>query len=215
MWLLAGMTCVNSCSPTQGGLVAKGLLFGEPCGPPCWQGLVPGTSTQEDVLEFMTSSYYVGDHYRDEYAGRTVIRWQSTQSGRSNQTWNAFSFKDDVLIVIRTYLDYDFTLEQLLQGYGPPEKFRANWEGGSSVIADVTLFYPQLGIAPQLELRPSDAGGYELRSETKVIRAWYFAPTSLDGLFDLAGAVPFPDKREDAEIVLQDWQGYGFIELIP
>ena len=127
---------------------------------------------------------------------------------------NFLLIRDDVLNVIMVCLDYDLTLGQLLERYGPPEKFRANWKGGSSIDAEVILFHPGLGLTSRLELKPSD-GGYELRPESKVMRVWYFAPTSLDGLFDLAGWIPFPDKREHAEIVLQDWQGYGFIELVP
>jgi hypothetical protein len=199
---------VGSCS-LHGG-ADRSLLTGQPCGPPCWQGLVPGVSTLEEVLAYMKRSYYVGDYYRDG----SIIRWQSTQGGRSYGAWNAFAVEGDLLMVIRTYLDYDLTLDQLLERYGPPEKFQANWKGGSSVDADITLFYPALGLAPRVELKPSN-GGYDLQPDTLVILVWYFPPTSLEGLVDLAGYIPFPQKEEYAETVLQDWHGYGLIELIP
>ena len=33
---------------------AEAVLFGdEPCAPPCWQGITPGVSTEEDVLRIL------------------------------------------------------------------------------------------------------------------------------------------------------------------
>ncbi|MGB9300316.1 MAG: hypothetical protein WCD51_06950 [Anaerolineae bacterium] len=207
-WVIAA--CVGCGEPPP---VDMSLLTGEPCEPPCWQGLTPGVSTEHEVLEYAASSYRLADSYRDTSAGRTVIQWQ-THCAVTQRVDNFLLIRDDVLTVIMVCLDYEFTLEQLLETYGPPEKFRANWKGGSSIDAEVILFHPALGLTSRLELKPSD-GSYELRPQSKVMRVWYFAPTSLDGLFNVAGWVPFPDKREDAEIVLQDWQGYGLIELIP
>jgi hypothetical protein len=113
---------------------------------------------------------------------------------------------------MRIYLDYQVMLEQLLDKYGPPEKFRAQFESGGGVGAVVSTYYPAHGFIAQLEVEPSD-GQHELEAGTKVVRVWYFPPTSLDGLFDLAGVVPFPDKRGDADMVLQDWHGYGTVDL--
>ena len=190
----------------------RSLLTHEPCAPPCWQGLLPDVSTLAEVSQYVESSSVVGEHYRDTYADRTIIRWQSTIGGRSQRTWNAFSIRDGVLIAMRIHLDYEVTLEQLLDKYGIPEKFRTQLESGGGVDALVNLYYPAQGLIAQLEVDPSD-GHHELEEETKVTRVWYFSPTSVDGLFDLAGVVPFPDKKEHAEMVLQDWHGYGFVDL--
>ena len=206
------LTVVALTSCGEPAPVDMSLLTGEPCEPPCWQGLVPGVSTEEEVLQYMADSNYVGHHYRDPFAGSNTIWWQSTLAGRSQRTYNAFGIRGGMLAGMVILLDYEFTLEELLIKYGDPEKFRAQWESGSSANAEVTLYYPRLGIIPQLVLRPSD-GYHELQPESKVIRVWYFPPTSLDGLFYLAGDIPFPDKRKHAEIVLQDWQGCGRIEL--
>lgn len=206
------IACLSSCHPSEEVAVDRSLLTGEPCGPPCWQGQVPGVSTEEEVLQYMADSKYVGHHYRDPFAGSNTIWWQSTLGDRSQRTWNAFGIRDGMLADMVIFLDYEFTLEELLIRYGDPERFRAQWDTGSSADAEVTLYYPRLGMIPQLELKPSD-GYHELHPESKVIRVWYFPPTSLNGLFYLAGDIPFPDKREHAEIVLQDWQGYGRIEL--
>lgn len=218
---LLAKTALVLCLATLGGLpssclpwgpVDTSLLTGQPCGPPCWQGLVPGVSTLGDVSQFIAASGYVGDHYRGTYAGRTIIRWQSRLWGRSSRTWNAFSIRDESLIAIRIHLDYELTLEQLLEEYGHPERFRAYWAGWSSAYALVNLYYPSHGFTAQLEVAPSD-GHHDLQPQSRVTRVWYFAPTTLDGLLNLAGVVPFPDDPEDADTVLQDWHGYGPVDL--
>jgi hypothetical protein len=208
VWAIAA--CVGCGQPPP---LDMSLLTGEPCAPPCWQGLTPGVSTEEEVLEYAASSHDLADYHLDTSASRTVIQWQ-TPCGASQRVDNFLLIRDDMLSVIMVCLDYELTLAQSLETYGPPESFRANRKGGSSIDAEVILFHPTLGLASRLELKPS-AEGYELRPDGKVMRVWYFAPTSLDGLSGLAGWIPFPDKRENAEIVLQDWQGYGFIELVP
>ncbi len=196
------------------GPVDKSLLTGKPCQPPCWQRLVPGVSTQEEVLGYIKRSYYVGYHSVYLQGDTTYIEWQSTQSGRGGATWNGFEFKSRLLTVISIYLDYELTLQHLVQGYGAPEKFTAYPGDPHTMNADVNLFYPALGLAARLESSLSDRG-YELRPDTRVVRVWYFQPTSLDGLLDLADSVPFPHNKEAAQTMLQDWQGYGFIQLIP
>jgi hypothetical protein len=55
--LLAGAACQPVITPTPSiyppvpTVVEPGLAHGEPCSPPCWQGLKPGKSTSADVAE--------------------------------------------------------------------------------------------------------------------------------------------------------------------
>jgi hypothetical protein len=144
-----------------------------------------------------------------------VIEWENPveclrNGPRSGWTSNYLCISNAVLKVLRIYLVYDLTLEQLLDKYGTPEAFRAHTEGNPErPYVEVNLYYPEYGLVCQLELPANDV---QLKSETKVVRAWYFEPTSLEGLLDLRGAIPFT-AREYMHDVLQDWQGYGPIEL--
>lgn len=102
-------------------------------------------------------------------------------------------------------LDYDLTLEQLLQRYGPPDKFDAVDAGPPErPYVAVSLYYPERGIMVQLELPITRV---ELRPDTKVIRVWYMPPTTLEGIARAMG-VPHPG---DFVRRLQNWQGYGQI----
>ncbi|HUW96175.1 MAG TPA: hypothetical protein VMW58_10345, partial [Anaerolineae bacterium] len=70
--LILGL-CVGCGEPAP---LDKSLLTGEPCEPPCWQGLVPGTSTEAEVDEFLATSEYVEPGIeKSRYPGGLEIRW--------------------------------------------------------------------------------------------------------------------------------------------
>ena len=211
MSLLALMVFVGSCHPHEQVTVDQSLLTGEPCPPPCWQRLTPGVSTQEDVLDYIAESSYVGDHYREAHAVGTTIWWQSILDGRSLDTYNFLATRHGTLSVMMIYLDYEVTLEDLLAKYGPPEKVRAEWSSGGSAVALVNLYHPTQGFMLQLEVIPSD-GYHEVLPQTKVVRVWYFPPAPLEALPKLRFFIPFP-SREYMDTELQDWQGYGRIRV--
>ena len=210
--LLAVITCLYSCS-TDETLVANGLLTGEPCGPPCWQGLVPGVSTEEEVDGFLRTNEYVDFHtvYEDSYEGGVAVRWQ-----RRGQTdaWNMFDVQDGVLEVMRMYPDSEVVLEQLIDRYGAPDKFEAGLVMlDGPVHTKVDLFYRDLGMMIELHL---PAEGPELRPETRVVRIQYFQP---DALEDVLATIWLKKGASLADLELQwledwrDWQGYGPVQL--
>lgn len=216
MCLLAAMTCVNSCSPAQERLVAKGLVEGEPCAPPCWQGLVPGVSTQEEVEELLRTSRYVDPEsiYKDTQWGPVAIWWQRRWQ---TQGENSFTVQDGVLEVMSMYLDSQVTVEQLMNRYGPPDKFAADFSvHPEPVYIVVHLFYRELGMMLELRLSEDDR---ELSPEAEIVRIRYFEPAALDDLRVTLvwgkGRVLEDDQLELLEQWLQgwhDWQGYGTLE---
>lgn len=191
--------------------VDTSLLTGEPCEPPCWQGLVPGVSTEDQIMKYVQDSDYVGNQYRDTHGRETIIWWQSSLRGREQATSNAFGIREGMLTGMVIYLDYELALDQLLTRYGPPEKLWAQWRAGGSAVALVNLYYPTEGFIPQLELEPAD-GYHELRAEDRVTCVWYFPPTTLEELPNLGASIPFP-PREYMDTDLLDWEGYGRIHV--
>jgi hypothetical protein len=217
VWLLAlaaplvGCRATPQATPGPRGPVDRSLLTRDPCEPPCWQGLTPGVSTQEEVLEYIAESDYVGDHYREPHAFGTTIWWQSTLRGRGVDTSSFFATKSGTLAVMMIYLDYEVAVKDLLAKHGPPEKLWAQWSTGDSGVAFVNLYYPTQGFMTQLEVTPSD-GYHEVLPQTKVARVWYFPPGSLEGLPSLRFFIPFP-PREYMDAELEDWRGYGRIRV--
>jgi hypothetical protein len=195
------------------------LLTGEPCEPPCWQGLTPGESTEEDVAEFMRATRFVDTRSvrRSSYTRLTrggeevagvIIYWRST-AGLS--TCNRFSIEEGVLKYITICPDSGVTLGRLIDRYGPPEKYRAILQGFERRWVDVTLFYPTHGFTVYFMLSPDDM---TLEPESQVAEVWYFQAAPLERFLELryeAGSGgPTPGKLLE---LLRDWQGYGPIPL--
>ncbi len=201
---------LTSCGLT--GPVDRSLLTGEPCEPPCWQGLVPGVSTEQEVESALRASEYVDPDsvYPERSGGARIISWESTAWWTASAEPNAFILDGDTLMVISMQLDYELTLEDLLDRYGPPHKVWTQWRDWGSVDALVNLYYPSIGLIPQLVLEPS-AGQHELEPHSQVIRVWYCPGSSLEGLADLGSSIPFP-PREYMESALHDWAGYGTLK---
>ena len=191
------------------------LLTGDPCVPPCWQGLTPGESTLQEVNEFVRTSGFVNPQtlfrsgvYRGGERVGLSIEWGSAAGhGRG---YNDFIVDGGVLKHIAIYPDYDLTLERLFERYSPPEKYVANLSGPEILYVEVTLFYPTHGFTAYLVLRPDDT----LQPESKVQSVWYFRAAPLERFLELrwqAGHVS--STPEESLQYLHDWQGYGAIEL--
>jgi hypothetical protein len=208
--VLLGASLV-SCA--LGGPVDGSLLSGEPCEPPCWQGLVPGFSTAQEVEDVLAASEYVKQDSveRERWGGFRTIWWESTASWASGSGRNAAVIKGEMLQVLMICVDYKLTLENIVDRYGTPEKLWASWAWPGGVEAAVTLYYPGEGLAVGLVLQPAN-GYHELEPDSKVTVVWYFAPTSLEGLIDLGDSILFPPK-EYVDTELADWKGYGPIEV--
>lgn len=194
------MACLCSCAPKPEPLVAQGLLTGEPCSPPCWQGLVPGKSAEAEIDEFLRTSEYVGPGVeRGRYAGRLEIRWHPRWPHRGE---NTFYLQDGVLQMMRVHIDSRVTLGQLVDRYGPPDKLTA----GRRVL----LFHHALGM--MLELPDV----IELTPQTEIVAVEYYEPASLqDVLVAHAWGKGKPLTEDQREVLRQwlrgwhDWEEYG------
>jgi hypothetical protein len=211
--LLLVMTTIASCGATGETLVANGLLTGEPCAPPCWQGLIPGVSTEEEVDRFLRTSQYVDTHTvsEDGYESGVAISWQRRGQGGA---WNIFDLQDGVLQVIRMYCDSEVVLEQLIDRYGSPDMFEAGLVMlDGPVHTKVDLFYRGLGMMVELRL-PGDRP--VLSPDTRVIKVQYFEPGALEEVLAtiwLKKGVSLADLELRWLEDWRQWQGYGPVEL--
>jgi hypothetical protein len=211
-WVAAA--CVGCGEPPPADM---SLLTGEPCEPPCWQGLIPGQSTEQELVVLLDASEQVDPRSVHQESGGCgqLTYWRNRDpfaslSARSGWTTNYACTSHKVLKVVMEYLSYEANLEQLLERYGPPEALRAQ-PGGipERPYVEVSLYYPAHGLMCQLELSDQDE---PLRPETRVIRAWYFAAATLESLADPGSGVPFP-PAEYVPDALQEWQGYGPVRV--
>jgi hypothetical protein len=210
--VLVLIATVNSCTVTQEPLVVQGLLTGEPCSPPCFQGLVPGSSTEDDVRQFLRSGEYAVGPYaviERSQQGVLVLKWDRRGLGGQK---NEFQIQDDVLTLMGMYVDSDVTLEQVVNQYGAPDKSAANLNMSGRVYTLVGLFYREVGMILDLYLYDDVP---QLKPDTKVARVWYFEPVSLDeAIAVLAGkkGQALEDFEQEQLGHWRDWQGYDVVE---
>ena len=193
------------------------LLTGEPCRPPCWQGLTPGVSTEEEVNALLLTSELVDQStmFRGEITrgrGEVIgvsIQWWSTANMATvpRQFGNFADIVDGVLQAMTIGLDSKVTLQDLLEQYGYPDKFTAYMTPSYPRDVSVALYYASHGFIAELILAPEDVA---LRPETDILYIAYFRVAPVDEFLDLAtyGAAAIEETA-------QDWQGYGPIQLIP
>jgi hypothetical protein len=211
-WVVAA--CVGCGEPPA---LDTSLLTGEPCEPPCWQGLVPGVSTLGEVDHVLSTSPYVapGSVYRDSYGDILSVLWRPRWQSPAD---NRFVVRGELLQDIQMYVEPDVTIGQVVDRWGPPDRFQAGRSmHPEPVYVAVDLFYRELGMMVQLELSANDP---ELTREAEIARVHYFEPAPLDevlaGLVWGKGAVLGEEQVQALEHWLegwQDWEGYGPVEL--
>jgi hypothetical protein len=194
----------------------KSLLTGEPCEPPCWQGLTPGVSTEEEVYEFVRTSQLVDQttlYIRDrtdatgEVVGLGVHWWSSANTaGARRQFGNNVMTKDGVVQEIMVFLDCEVTLADLLERYGDPHSWRTDWVAADIPDVDVTLYYPNHGFTAWLRLPADDTW---LRPENKVRGVCYTRVVAPEDFLELGPEAGYFNAYEADS--LRVWKGYGIV----
>lgn len=211
---LAAVACFCTCSPAPEPLVAEGLLTGQPCGPPCWQGLVPGLSTHTDAVDVLeeigyADSLQVGP---GRYEAITIVTWRPNRVEWPSQQRNMLELQHGQLEVMNMYVDSEVTLGEVVDRYGPPDKQTVFLSMSGPIHTVVQLFFEDLGTILQVTL-PEDHR--ELNPEAPVDSLWYFEPGPLDQAFAaLEGrkGAPLEDFQLEWLEYWHDWDGYGVVE---
>lgn len=197
----------------------RGLLYGEPCSPPCWEGITPAVSSGEDVVRVMEDLLADGSiedytkesekYYRAEFAlGGTV------------------EIRLDERFVSEIWLAYhgikSFRVSQVIERLGEPEAFapysrfdRAEdsrpcdaWDDGiyRSSPGPGYLLYPSQGVTVAVLI----ADGYEgcVCAEMCTAMFIYYPPMSLDDALEAGNTTAFNRWDWDREDVVP-WHGFG------
>ena len=166
-----------------------GLLTKDPCGPPCFLGIVPDVTTYDETVQILTDYQYCDaceewDTYED--TGTLGIRCSQTFS---------FYFDPDKSHVYEVVFipQQEITVQDLIDEFGEPAYLNVIVLGYEESIRETTtrLYYPDLRMA--IWLKDQKGSSYVLEPTTKIRNVKY-----LGG--DLDESIYKPSK--------QDWQGY-------
>jgi hypothetical protein len=217
---VSGVSCGSPSEPD------RSLLTGEPCPAPCWHGVVPGESDEEEVRCALEDNPFVAqqsisrrvEEYDQLAVEYVVFYWRSTSGGE-----NWIHLSDGVVVDVSLDVDYELTLGEIVKEFGAPEYLYGFIEGVERFNYLVWFGYPEQGlsfcsvtrnITVSDYLIPDRAGVGILPENLEVTEALYFAPTSLQRFLEEVGARP----REMVDYLLDnahEWQGFGTIELAP
>lgn len=196
---LVSLGALASCART---VIDRSLLTSDPCGPPCWQGIVPGTSPAEDAAQVLAGSAFVAPDSlrRQELDGKLALLTWASSSGAEGI--NSMSFCNDRVWTVHLVLGYGLTAEEVIARFGEPEGMQI--AGGSlpeDTSLSVFLNYPDLGIRLEAAV-PIELG--ELLPTTEVVSVTYFDP---EAVFQDLCPAPIQNGLP--------WRGYGDVEAKP
>ncbi len=176
----------------------------EPCLPPCWQGLTPTESTDQDVLDLLENAPFVRNlkTYESDDGELVEVVWDSALSNRSVTGYGGRIYlSDGVLVYITVELEYQLQLKEVMNRLGEPPFYSIMSYGAESPCDVVTFIWPQHGFA--LELFPQ-SGNATVNPDMFVERVMYFTVGTDATEFLIASG-----SSVDYAHLFQSWEGFG------
>jgi hypothetical protein len=216
------LCCLLLASPALSGCSSylesnTGLTTDKLCTAPCWHNITPGVSDEDDVgVQLMHDSSINKDTVEYGLVGEggaplLTFRWQD-QDGRINKV----RLRDGKVLRIEISLDYDLTLEEIVDEYGPPERIYV------PVCAEdhqdrVFIDYPSSGLQFSTPLSIDFANdpvekSVALSEALVMADVVYFAPTSLREMLSKVFLLS-PDEVDCRMSNSHEWQGFGRVTI--
>jgi hypothetical protein len=188
------LVAASACSSADGGLLTPtaewdgGLLSQDPCGPPCYGGILPGTTSEQDAFAIANDSSFLGP---------CTLHDEPNQE-RFLSCANAILVVDratSVVVQIGFKASQTTTLEELISLYGQPQYVHVGPVGvPESPLTAMAVYFEDIEASVALE--EQDGVGYAVLPSTLVTGIWY-GPTR-----------EFPGWK-------LPWRGYGQYRLSP
>ena len=203
------------------------FLFEDGCELPCWSNLIPGQSTDADVLQQLPeiasysqakqTRYHTYPSVRFDKDTRTTIRWWYD----SVKYVNRIDIDDSMLTSIVIYPQISFDLEDVLVAYGDPSSY--------SIISlfdysfdrlsiSLSLYYPEMGLIVVFDVY-DDVGKATIIEVSSDVEGKYFSlhqpHTSSPEFVREISRHPSRDERTQDQLDrLRDWDDSVKIETI-
>jgi hypothetical protein len=199
-------------------LVDRSLITGEPCGPPCWQGIIPGETTESEAMAILRTLFFVdGDTIRVQ--GNTIYWYSDIENwpgggieigGNRTVDWVDYG------------LPYYLELQALIDARGEPEAFvfQTMLTGDGWYAGDFSfeLFWPEDGFSVYVYAHTEDPQMIcevsPFTPEMPVYAVRYFEPvSSVEAHAELTGQTWLQSLIEEG--YYHEWNGYQPIDCGP
>jgi len=109
--------------------IDKSWLTGQPCQAPCWYGLIPGTSTKNDVIEktkhlSFINSLGIEESQHSRWNGKfdEIIKTVNLPCiNPKNQSCTNIELKEDVIDSIMIFPNFNITFKEAVESIGTPD----------------------------------------------------------------------------------------------
>jgi hypothetical protein len=202
-----------AATPRPDGVEPRDVIIGADCPLPCWYGIVPGTSSDEDLLTVLHGLEFVDGATisRDSWSGKPgyeSIVWDNTDYDRSNQDGIVYLDQNDIVetVIVRPHIPV--TVEDFFSIAGEPDYFSVS-QGADPYPRTffVQFIWPSQGVSLIFWEARGSRRAQLVDSATVVTQIRYFAPQESieDFLFEYTGASEWTiDEYLDA---YPQWQG--------
>jgi hypothetical protein len=174
-----------------------GFISGEPCGPPCFQDIIPGVTTEAEAMQILQTEGLCRKYTRYDHeaasGGRGIVC-------TSSDLEIAFQPGTDIVDAVGFRPSQTITVGDVIATYGEPDTVlvagRTHYYRTSMI-----LYYDSL--KTDLSLPEQEGSRFEVALSTEVERILY---SSTAGYMSYRPATDF----------LQEWKGYGeYREYLP
>lgn len=200
-----------SAYPVEQEQIDKSLITGEPCPPPCWQGITPGQTNYLDTYGILSQLEFI-DQDSMSNTSDAYLSWHSSFTDTEKAPIGSINFNEDGIVsrIAIWQLEYPLSLQELFEIVGEPEAVTFFLSGGNFPECYHTIFiWPTDGLEVALPpIPPSelpDSPPY-ITGDELIMEVRYFEP--MDGINQYTEA-----SYRDLEY--QAWEGYEALQLEP
>jgi hypothetical protein len=138
--LLGSCTLINRREPLP-------ALVDSPCVPPCWQGIIPGESSKEEVEDLSADIPGIDLEYSKWLGSWNIYDDRFLLQFKDGKGEGQIRIVDNYIHSISIYDDVNLTLEQAIGLYGEPESIIIEHEEpGDVILLSINLLYPNQGL---------------------------------------------------------------------
>ena len=192
-------SCTNNRFPKNGD---GGFITGEPCAPPCFEGMVPGITREADVIQILIEHDVYNTCTRTEFQEET--KGTEELGGLLCSRFLAFTFepRTNLLTQIGFNTAGHLTIEETITKHGKPDSVWVWLEGSpDQPVVGMKLYYNEMRTI--LSLPTTQRDKYIVDTSTPINRIIYLNQYYYD------------TALSDHEIEgLMEWYGYGEYEAV-
>lgn len=190
------------------------LVTGEPCLPPCWYDILPGSTNTTTALEKVSLLEFVNPTpvertNRAVYFGTDdAIRWSYQET---NDFGGGIYVAEDIVKWFRVDHPNYLVLEDIITSIGEPDWVWAGRAGGAGNHYIFRFVFEEMGLMLESRMYGDNSPMPEtvnVISDIQIGEAYYFAPRSLEQyLMEIRGVSE--DGLDGVMNDYQNWPGYG------